>query len=954
MILVSYETTNWGPHRHQRVDFPPGAKTVALCAENDQGKSWIVRGIGFCLSIGRNEYGDQSAIHDGQAESRHTLVIEHAGERHTIEKIVRGKKSEDEGTQTLIDGKIVDRAGYERFYAETLGLPHPSIWLPITIAMQNETDFHLRRKKSEREEALRAACQLTRIDSWKDALQARTNEEDKTLLAQEAGLKSRQEALAAERESLRQESETLKSNLAGFEQPLGAGGPKLEAILKTVAEFDEKVASGKKAALEAGNLKRELDLAKAAGERAEALLAKSPGAAPEEEARTAERLETLQNEWEAREKRDLAAKLAERAKKSAGKTRELSGLATAPEAAVLDSLESDLSEIGKKTALAEEKERETLEALAPVAGEAAQPLPAGAPADWETKAAEQAAAASGLASESEAISKAGTALETALAQTRRLCPDQAGETADLQTLRKILEKTLEDCSESGQGPIGSAESHRLLGRVLSHWEGHPHDDCPICGSSLASLPTFQNPKARKAVLASLQTEIDAAGNLAERRRNATLSLQAIGEAIAHEASLKSLLGDKWADWRLICEERSKKAFALDARAKALAQAAKNAAAAQSCRQAAKALAAGLAAKLPQAAGLDPENTGAFVKSLREASAKRAILEAELSSLARESSLLEEAHARLANAGEPSDDPEVARLDAPALKSALEQTKTKVRTLRETRTAHAALEREVATLKTKLESAEAAFKAADLENARLAEAVASGCGMPKAPGLETLGWPASAEHWRAVSQKAATARAQLEPLPAKLAAKEAEILEAFKGLEAVARAAAKAAAARRLVAFLDYKNAPRKLLGKICERLFDATNRIAQTLKADIRLKVGKNLDFLTIQHRAGRLIEQKTERLGFGKGAVLGICFRLACQKLLLPETGFLILDEPTANVDIKRKDALKTFLQNLGEESGTKTGQVILIEHDLNVIELCQAKIQIGETAVETGEPIP
>jgi ABC-type lipoprotein export system ATPase subunit len=64
-----------------------------------------------------------------------------------------------------------------------------------------------------------------------------------------------------------------------------------------------------------------------------------------------------------------------------------------------------------------------------------------------------------------------------------------------------------------------------------------------------------------------------------------------------------------------------------------------------------------------------------------------------------------------------------------------------------------------------------------------------------------------------------------------------------------------------------------------------------------------------------------------------------------LPETGFLLLDEPTANVDNKRKSALKTFIQALSETSDSKNNQIILIEHDQDVVELCQSKLEISNT---------
>ena len=934
MTLVSYETTNWGPHKHQRVVFPTGAKTVALCAENDQGKSWIVRGIGFCLSIGRNEYGDQSAIHDGETEASHKLVIEHKGETHTIEKIVRSKKSEDEGTQTLIDGEAVTGSGYERFYSETLGLPHPSIWLPIVIAMQNETDFHLRRKKSEREEALRAACQLTRIDNWKMALQTRVNEEDKMLLAQEAGLKAKQGTLERDLQELNKEKTVLEGILAGCSRPCGEEGPELAEIMVSVEAYGKAEAAMTKAALEHGNLRREFDLATNALERTKLELAKLPGGSPEEENKTAEWAEALQAETEAREKKLLNAKLAERLKASAQKQKELAETQKTGNPETVASLEETLAEISKKRALIEEKEREAKVALEEAG------TPATAPDLWPEEAERAQKAAAEKTEAAGELATEGRAYESAMEEAKRLCPEETREPENLEKTKEALEAALADCSGFGEGPLKGPESKTILARVLGHWDEHPHETCPICDRTMEGLRTFQNPKARKAVLEALQAETESKEELETRRKNATLSLRAIETGTRARKALQTLAGKEWREWASAAETKTKEAASSRKTATSLTEAIK-------ARKAAENERATLASLTERLKGIhegapDPEKGQELLKKLREAVAKRGILEAELASLERETAHLEESCTKLAEAGEPSETPELTALGPETLKAALEEAKAKNRKFREARATRAELEKSLASAKTKAQATEAALTKMAEEIKRLDKEIEEGCGMPEAKPGDTPSERAA--HWRKVAEEAFETKIRLGGLPGKIAEKTAETELTARDLEKTAKAAAKASAARRLVAFLDYKNAPRKLLVNICERLFEATNRIAEILQADIRLKVGKNLDFLTLQYRAGRLIEQKTERLGFGKGAVLGICFRLACQKLLLPETGFLILDEPTANVDVKRKDALKTFLQKLGDETESKTKQVILIEHDLNVIELCQAKIQIGE----------
>jgi DNA repair exonuclease SbcCD ATPase subunit len=235
---------------------------------------------------------------------------------------------------------------------------------------------------------------------------------------------------------------------------------------------------------------------------------------------------------------------------------------------------------------------------------------------------------------------------------------------------------------------------------------------------------------------------------------------------------------------------------------------------------------------------------------------------------------------------------------------------------------------------------------------------SGCGMPT-----PIHWqenkirtetpePPDDQTWENVSQEWLKRDQECIKVEAVLASMSPRIKELSdqtnlhkKKLQETEESQKRVTCTKKVIEFLDYKNAPRKLLEAIVTDLFEVTNKLAENLQVDIKLKLGKNLEFLTLQSRSGKWIEQKTERLGFGKGAILGICFRLACQKLLLPETGFLILDEPTANVDLKRKGLFKLFLQNLSQESNTKSGQIVLIEHDEDVVELCTTKLDIKET---------
>lgn len=923
MILLSYEVTNWGPHRQAAINFPIGAKTIALCAENDQGKSWIVRGIAFCLSIGRNEYGDQTAIHDGEAESTHCLRFTHNGIEHTIEKTVKGKLSDDEGTETKIDGRVVDRATFEEFYKE-LGLPHPSVWLPITVAMQNETDFHLRRKKNEREEALRAACQLTRIDNWKDALASRTNEEDKKLLEESSRLKGQIETLQKEEAKLLKDQKTLTEELASASTPFGPEGPKTEEAMLRVNDYEAKTANLGRAELEETNAQRELGLQTTALARVEEELKSLSGGNAEEEEKVENQIEKLSQEIPARQKVEANRKLGEALKIVAKKTKELEAFKDAPSNEKLEQMEETLLDCNRKLAIAEEKEEAAKKSLG------------------ETKTEDAAEKAELLESQADSLSKQADTLAVAKQSAQSAKTKLSSILTELsvplnEDTKEGLLKVARENSPFGSGPIQEKEAQALLGRLLEHWEDHPHKDCPLCSQNLENLPTFRSPKTREMLLAGIREESEKSAVKAELQGKAMRGIDALSDWQEAEAAFKKLGSNKPEDLREKVATARKKAEEF-----------RNAIAAQnqakSCRQI-------IEDHLKEVASLCPE-TGTLeeawrtLRSHKEARTKIALLESEKSNAQKDVSARTEESEALENAPQPN--PELSEISTEDLTASLEKLKETAKSLRKSRTERAAKEKEVAAVKAKASAAKQAFEKAQKEHKTLQEETAKGCGIPIPPEVSTPAtpeeWVKIGNQWRKFAEKMTSAKNVLDTLPPKISECRDSLEANQKELDANAQATRRAAAARKLINFLDYKNAPRKLLQTIVEKLFDTTNRIAEVLQADISLKCGKNLEFLTVQTRAGRRIEQRTERLGFGKGAVLGICFRLACQKLLLPETGFLILDEPTANVDVKRKNALKIFLQNLGEEKESKTQQIILIEHDADVIELCQAKIWVGE----------
>jgi DNA repair exonuclease SbcCD ATPase subunit len=907
MIIKSYQTTNWGPHLHAEIHPAPGAKTIALAGENDKGKSWIVRGIGFTLSIGRNEYGDKTSIHAGKKEATHKLVIEHKGQTHTIEKTVGG---DEDKTTTRINGQPADTAAMEALY-QSMGLPHPSAWLPIAIAMQNETDYHLRRKRSEREEALRPICHLGRIDNWKGALTEKTNSQEKELLEKKAGIEGQIKGATKEMTSLEAEKKKALEEAAALEAAAPGG---LKAAAQAAQNYLINRAEAKRLALEETVRKTELENAKRTMERCKKDLEAAPGTDTKTELATLLKIEEATAEISRRK----TLRLTERTKtllQEIAATQKKLGTPT-PKQETIHAAQEALQQWHAKQALAEAK-RETA---------AKKPK--------STQKAEAIKALTDLAARLRTCAKTLEELHTSL-------PKEAASNPEKEAAR--IEAELARTGAFGTGKITEAEAVTLLRRTLEHW--HSPQTCPLCSQTMEELPAMSSPKARKALLEALQGEEADPEEAARHHKELTKTAAALERLLNENKQAAALLKT----WDGKTQSLTKEAARLEEEARTHENDRRLEAEATEAGKELEKLtsqAHECAQKATEILNLPRETPPAdILEAITNAKIARATknnLTTELAGLktrlAETEQELEELALQSKEPAEPA--PWTQNLDEESLRHQKQEAQEALELSRKAREQREGLQKLATQATTKWEEATSALAKTHKAQASLATKTEES--LPSIPEKPEATQDERAEHWQECARKATRLTDAAATSQERLERKTQEVTSLSKDLAQVEAQSAKAGAARRLIGFLDYKHAPRKLLGKICERLFEETNRQARRLEADIQVKIGKNLEFLTIQERGGKTIEQKTERLGFGKGAVLGICLRMACEKILLPEVGFLLLDEPTANVDAKRKNALRQFLQNLGNQ---KDGpQAILVEHDAEITSACQDIIQIGE----------
>lgn len=70
-------------------------------------------------------------------------------------------------------------------------------------------------------------------------------------------------------------------------------------------------------------------------------------------------------------------------------------------------------------------------------------------------------------------------------------------------------------------------------------------------------------------------------------------------------------------------------------------------------------------------------------------------------------------------------------------------------------------------------------------------------------------------------------------------------------------------------------------------------------------------------------------KLSGGQRVRLGVAFLLAVQRLINPDTGLLVLDEPSMHLDDQAKEALRDLLESMSERMRNANTQILIADHD-------------------------
>ncbi len=127
-------------------------------------------------------------------------------------------------------------------------------------------------------------------------------------------------------------------------------------------------------------------------------------------------------------------------------------------------------------------------------------------------------------------------------------------------------------------------------------------------------------------------------------------------------------------------------------------------------------------------------------------------------------------------------------------------------------------------------------------------------------------------------------------------------------------------------FLSYDNGPLKFLTSFFQEALNQTSLLLAEMELPVKLHLGADLEIL-VEDRNTQ--SSSALALGGGYSSLVGIAFRIALQRMILPRVHVLILDEPSTHIDEANMDLLMPFFAKLKENiSHYGIEQMLVIDH--------------------------
>ncbi len=155
-------------------------------------------------------------------------------------------------------------------------------------------------------------------------------------------------------------------------------------------------------------------------------------------------------------------------------------------------------------------------------------------------------------------------------------------------------------------------------------------------------------------------------------------------------------------------------------------------------------------------------------------------------------------------------------------------------------------------------------------------------------------------------------------------------------------------------FLSYDNGPLKFLTSFFQEALNQTNVLLAEMELPLKLHLGVDLEIL-VEDRNTQ--SSSALALGGGYSSLVGIAFRIALQRMILPRVHVLILDEPSTHIDEANMDLLMPLFAKLRENiSHYGIEQCLIIDHHPGWRSTTSAVIELenngtsGELSEEAG----